>query len=258
MTSTSLTARILQLAALAATLTFAPLRAVEVTTGVDFASSYVFHGMTYSNGPVLQPWAVISGKSVPLVLTIWTNFEIEGDHSKGVFAGAGAREFSEFDLFLTYPLPVTFMDLDFTFGYYTYPADDVDIDSEMEIQFGGSKDLSAWLNGFPVGVFFRAGYMFTGEVEHNIYIEGGLQGEVPLVEKLSLTYKARVGWLKQAGSADDGWSDYQLTIGLGYILTDSVSLSITANYIGQFDDDVLSGFLYEKKFYVTVGASYTF
>lgn len=259
MTPASLPARILQLAALAATLTATPFRAAEVTAGVDFASSYVFHGMTYSDGPVLQPYVTLSGEGFPIILTVWSNYELEGDHNRGVLAGADAREFSELDIFATYPLPVSFMDLDFTLGYYTYPSNENDdIESEAEIQFGGAKDLSEWLGGFPVGVFFRAGYMFTGSVEHSLYIEGGLQGERPLAEKLSLTYKARVGWLKQTGDAADGWSDYQLTAGLRYALTETVSLSASANYIGQFDDDVLPDFLYKKKFYVTVGASYTF
>ncbi len=71
------TAMIMMVAALAA----GAARAADVSATADFASAYVFRGVTLNDGLVFQPGVSISGFPIPeqygsVTLGTWANYDI--------------------------------------------------------------------------------------------------------------------------------------------------------------------------------------
>jgi len=241
----------------AAALAFLPSRtaAADVTTSVDFASSYIFHGNTYSTGPCLQSLVEISDEGFPLVLTGWGNLELD-NNTRGVLAGAKARRFSEVDLFVTLPLPVDGLELDVTVGHYMYPG--VGYESDSELQLGIGRELLTAEQGFPVHAFFRYNRLIGGPVEGLTYLEGGIDGGAPLSGKWSWNYKLKIAWLDLPDGGPSGWSDLLATAGLEYALSEKLALTGSVSYIGRLDDAIVVDELYLRETTIMVGVRYAF
>lgn len=222
----------------------------EVSAGVDFASAYVFHGMTYNSNLCLQPHFSISG--LPVILNVWGNYNLGGDTTgMGHFK---KNTLTEVDYFFTYLLPFDFAAMDITYGIYTYP--ETGWDDDGEIQFG----ISHAVFNLPAEAFFRVGLMVSGPLRHNVYAEGGLRGNVPITEKLSAGWQVKMGYEDQPASSGDakGIKDLLVTASLSYQLGKGLAATASVNYVGQGDDEVLVDALYDVKFYYLLGINYTF
>ena len=106
---------------IAAALTAGVASAADVSVGVDFASAYVFRGVTFNDGLVAQPYGEISGFPIPeeygsLAIGTWANFDI-GDYGNTL----EKNEFSEIDYYLSYTLPITALDVSVGYTEYTFP-----------------------------------------------------------------------------------------------------------------------------------------
>lgn len=229
--------------------------ALELSAGADLVSCYAFHGMTYSDGPALQPRLVVSGKEIPLVLTGWSNYELEGGHAGGVLAGAKAAHLSELDLFATYPLPLKCADLDVTLGYFNYPESL--IPSDADLQFGGSKDLGLTPAGFSLVPFLRFDYLYQGSASKTLYTEGGVQGERKLAGAWSLSYRVKAAWIARKG-ASDVWSDLLSTLGVSYAYAESGSLCLSYNRVTRLASSAYPDELYLNRHYIQLGVSQKF
>ena len=223
--------------------------AAAVSAGVDFASAYVFRGVTLNNGFVAQPGAEISGfpideKYGSFAVGIWANYDIND-------IGSGS-EFSEVDYYISYSLPVEVVDIGLTYTSYTYPGSaGGDSDREVTLSFG--KELGT--NGFYSSVSFN--YGVGGAIEGDLYILGALDYETDLSEKLSASAGVTVGYLVSDSGAD-GFNDATASAGLSYALSDTWSLSGGLTYIAQLDDDVLSDAAYDVGVVASVGLSCSF
>lgn len=233
----------------AAVLTAGVAHAASVDAGVDFASAYVFRGVTLNDGLVAQPYLEVSGfpideKYGAVAVGIWANYDIND-------IGDG-QEFSEVDYYISYSLPVEVVDIGLTYTSYTYPgAAGGDSDREVSLSFG--KDIGT--NGLSAAVSFN--YGVGGAIESSLYIQGELGYETDLTEKLSASAGVTVGYLVADGGAD-GFNDATASVGLGYALNDTWSLGAGLTYIAQLDDNVLTDAAYDVSVVGSLGLSCSF
>ena len=82
-----------------------PALAADATVGLDLNSAYVWRGITFNDGAVLQPSVDVAHPSGAGV-NVWGNMDLD-DYSGAVESG----EFSEVDLTLYYAIPVEGWDL---------------------------------------------------------------------------------------------------------------------------------------------------
>jgi hypothetical protein len=221
--------------------------AADVSLSADFASAYVFRGVTLNNGLVFQPGAEISGFPIPeeygsVAVGVWGNYDINGVGNN--------KSLSEVDYYISYALPVTVVDLGVTYTYYDYPNGG-DADEEIALSVGkGLGDTGLYAS-------MTANYGIGGAVDGSWYIQGALDYEKSLTDTLTLSSGLSVGYaINDAGS--DGFNDAVGKVGLSYALTENWSLSGSLNYVAQLDDNVLTDAAYDKSFYATLGVACDF
>lgn len=221
--------------------------AADVSLSADFASAYVFRGVTLNNGLVFQPGAEISGFPIPekygsVAVGVWGNYDIDGIGNN--------KRLSEVDYYISYALPVTVVDLGVTYTYYDYPNGG-DADEEIALSVGkGLGDTGLYAS-------LTANYGIGGAVDESWYIQGALDYEKSLSDALTLSAGVNVAYAIEK-AAEEGFNDAGASVGLSYALTENWSLSGSLNYVAQLDDDVLTDAEYAKSFYATLGVSCDF
>jgi hypothetical protein len=229
---------------------FASAGAAEATVGADVASAYVFRGVTFNDGFVLQPYVDVSG--LPIDLGFWANMDLDdmdGDLTSG--------EISELDIWLSYTLPLGIDGLDVSVGYceYLYPGIGGGVNEQGEEEQGEADrelSLTVGLSEIPLAPELTLAYGVGGAPDKSLHAELGLGQSVDLCEDVSLDLGASVAY-ESPDEGDDGFSYYTASAGLSYAF-----LSASVTYVGQIDDDVLTDDDYDVEVYGTVGASYTF
>ncbi|MBC8206318.1 MAG: hypothetical protein ISR85_02410 [Kiritimatiellales bacterium] len=224
-------------------------QAADVSTYVDFASAYVFRGVTLNDGFVMQPGAEISGFPIDeaygsLAIGIWANYDIDAIDSEG-------SDFSEIDYYISYTLPVEALDVSVAYTEYTYPESGDNADKELNLTLGSAIGT----NGLYASVGFN--YGVGGAIEKDLYLQGALDYEMELSDALSASAGVTVGYLISDTGAD-GFNDATASIGLGYALNDNWSIGAGLTYIAQLDDEVLSDDDYDVSLVASVGISYDF
>ncbi len=204
--------------AIATGLIAAAASAADVT--MDFASAYVFRGVTYNDGPVFQPGIEAAYGSV--TVGAWGNYDLD-DYSETL----DSSELSELDLYVSYSLPTLVEGLDLSVGYcdYTYPSGGGESDKEVSVSAGFE------VAGVGVGLGY---YVLTDSSTQDPYADVSFGYGMDLTEELSAELGARFGFV------NSGFSDYDLSASLGYALSDVWSIGASVAYIGQGDDEVLA------------------
>ena len=205
-------------------------QAADVSTYVDFASAYVFRGVTLNNGFVMQPGAEISGFPIDeaygsLAIGIWANYDIDAIDNNG-------SDFSEIDYYLSYTLPIEVLDVSVAYTEYTYPEGG-NADKEIALSLGSAIGT----NGLYASVGFN--YGVGGAIEKDLYIEAALDYEMELSDALSASAGVTVGYLVSDGG-ESGFHNATASVGLGYALNDNWSIGAGLTYVAQLDSDVLA------------------
>ncbi|HKL20200.1 MAG TPA: TorF family putative porin, partial [Tichowtungia sp.] len=107
------------------------VQAADVSATVDFASAYVFRGVTLNNGLVMQPGVEVSGFGLPeeygsIAAGIWANYDLDDEDGMG-------SDFSEIDYYMSYTLPIEALDVSIGYTEYDYPNDLGDNDREVSL-----------------------------------------------------------------------------------------------------------------------------
>jgi uncharacterized protein (TIGR02001 family) len=209
----------------------AEVPATEVSVTADFASAYVFRGVTINDGAVFQPGIEATGLGLKeeygsVTVGVWGNFDFDN------YKDSDSSEFSEVDWYASYSLPTLIDGLDLFIGWieYTYPGSDGGADKEGNI--GAGYDIAGVALGATA--YFGAG----GAVHNSQYYDFTVGYDLELSEELGLSLGASAAY-SDPDTGKDGWADGTLSIGLGYALSDNWSIGASAMYIGQLDDDVL-------------------
>jgi len=236
---------------LVAALAAGAVHAADVSASADFASAYIFRGVTYNNGLVFQPGVSIAGLPIPEeygsgTLGTWGNYDI-ADYG-GTLEN---NKFSEIDYYLTYALPVKVVDLSATYTEYTYPGSGIDADREIGVTVGKAIGETGLYPSLSVN------YGLDGGIEQDWYIQGGLGYSKDLTDVLALSAGIKVGYVIDDAGAD-GFNDATASLGLAYKLTENWSVKGSLNYVAQLDDEVLTDVEYDRSFYATLGLACNF
>lgn len=216
----------------------------DVTAAVDVNSAYVWRGMTFNDGVVMQPSLDVAEGGFGL--NVWGNLDVD-DYDDTLDSG----EFSEIDLTMTYAIEAGPVGL--TGGYieYLFPTTDVGgAEGTRELFIDAAIEP---VDSFSLGV---TTYYDIDEVKDyyvNVYMGYGFELDCGL----GIDLGASAGYVGDDFSADGdaGFNDYNIILGLGYGINDMVSVSASLAYTDAIDDDVL---ITDTTFYGGAGVAFAF
>ncbi|QHI69257.1 TorF family putative porin [Tichowtungia aerotolerans] len=222
--------------------------AADVSAYVDFASAYVFRGVTLNNGFVMQPGLEAAGFAVPeeygsVAVGIWGNYDIDDED------GAGS-DFSEIDYYVSYSLPVEAVDVSVGYIEYTYPNGGT-ADKELNLTLGSALGTNGLYASFGIN------YGVGGAIDDVWYLQPSLDYETDISDALSASVGVSVGYVIADGDTT-GFNDATASVSVGYALNDSWSVSAGLTYIAQLDEAVLSDDDYDVAVVGTVGVGCDF
>jgi len=219
------------IAAVAGT-TMAEVQETAVSVTSDFASAYVYRGVTLNDGAVFQPGIEVTGFGLDegfgsVTVGAWGNWDLD-DYA---LAGVSSSSFSETDWYASYGLPAFVDGLDLFVGYteYSYGAGA----SDKEANLGAGYEIA----GIGLSLTWYQGV--GGLIGAQSYVEFALGYALEFTEDFSGSIDARFAYLDPSAGTS-GFSDYDIGASLGYALGDVWSLGATLTYIGQGDDAVLA------------------
>ena len=176
----------------------------DVTAAVDVSSAYVWRGITFNDGVVVQPSVDVAAGNFGF--NVWGNLDVD-DYDDTLDSG----EFSEIDLTLTYAIEAGPVGL--TAGYieYLFPTTEVGgAEGTREVFLDVSLEPA---DGISTGI---TGYYDFDEVEDyylNAYIGYGMS----LDSGLGIDLGASAGYAGEdaAAGGESGFHEYTITLGLG-------------------------------------------
>lgn len=198
--------------------------AADVTAGADFASAYVWRGITFNDGVVAQPYIDIT--SGGFGINVWGNMDID-DYDDTLDSG----EFSELDLTLSHGFSLEPVDVSLGYIEYLFPAGP---DGTREVFLGLAMELMA---GFSLGI---TGYYDFDEVD-DYYINASVGYGYDFDNGVTLGAGAEAGFAGDDASAgkDGGFHEYLLSADCSYPITEAVEMSAFLAWADNFDKDVL-------------------
>lgn len=225
--------------------------AAEVTTAVDVNSAYVWRGITFNDGVVVQPSVNVAAGN-GFNLNVWGNLDVD-DYDDTLDSG----EFSEVDLTLSYSRQVGPVALAAGYIEYLFPTTETGgVEGTREVYLDASV---APADGFSIGL---AGYYDIDEVE-DVYLNPYIGYGMELMPKLAMSLRAAAGYAGEDfagayGGKDAGFFDYTLSAGLTYAVMDNMSVSGRLAYTDAIDDDALAEPPQDVNFYGGVGVAVSF
>ncbi len=206
------------------------------SVNVDFATAYVFRGITVVDDLVVQPGIEVDGFGLN---------EQYGTIALGVWGSMAPFEdtynnFHETDWYVAYGLPELVTNLDLSVGITEYQyAGGL---GERELNFGAQYAVAT-----NVVLGSSINFMVDDEVlatKDQIYVDFFVDYSIEVSEKTDVALGALGSLMRQgdgndAAGLDDGLNHYELTAAFSYALNDTWSLGGSLAYIGQFNDNVL-------------------
>ena len=208
--------------------------AADAGVSLDLASAYVFRGVTFNDGLVLQPGLeVVSGD---FTVGVWGNMDLDDMDDT-----LEDSEFSEIDIYGTYALPVDALDTSIGYTEYAYPNGGV-ADREVSLSIGKDCLLSPSL-----GIYYGC----DGAIEDSFYAELGLSHELKPCQDVLIELGATVGYLS-SDEGKAGFSHFTTTVGVSCGI-----LKASLTYVGQISEDVL-GDAHDVELYGVLGIAKDF
>lgn len=223
------------LATLAAAGTASHANAATATAALDMNSAYVWRGITFNDGFVLQPSIDVSANG--FALNVWANYDVD-DYDGAV----DDNDFSEVDLTASYAFKLGALDASVGVIEYLFPTTDVTPaeadNSTSEIFAGLGYDLG---KGFVVST--KVYYDFD-QVD-DFYLTAGLGYSYSINDKTTLGLSGLISYAGEdfaefyGNGTDSGFFNYVLSASVKYMVTDAFGIGANINYTDSMDDDVL-------------------
>jgi hypothetical protein len=228
--------------------------AATATAALDANSAYVWRGLTFNDGFVLQPSMDVSANG--FAFNVWANYDLD-DYDNAV----DDNEFSEVDLTGSYAFTLGKVDTSVGIIHYIFPTTDATAagadSSTTELFAGLGYDLGA---GFALST--KVYYDFD-QVE-DFYVTAGLGYTYGINAKTTLGLSGTVSYAGEdfagsyAGGTDGGFFNYLLTSSVKYMITDALGVAASINYTDSMDDDVLPDEAVDTTVFGGVSLTYTF
>lgn len=233
--------------------------AATATVALDTYSAYMWRGLTFNDGFVLQPSIDVSANG--FAINVWANYDL--DDYNGVVE---ENQFSEIDLTASYAFKLGAVDASVGIIEYAFPTtyptsyngDPKAVKNTAEVFAGLSYDLG---RGFVVSSKL---YYDIDEV-NDFYMTAGLGYSYSVNDKTTLGLS---GLISYAGddfaafyapdSTDGGFFNYMLTASVKYMVTDAFGVSANINYTDSMDDNVLPDTNVDTTLFGGVSLTYTF
>lgn len=222
--------------------------AATATAALDVNSAYVWRGLTFNDGMVLQPSINVAAEN-GFSVNAWGNLDID-DYNGALNDG----EFSEIDLTATYAFTLGPVDANVGIIEYTFPNG---AESTTEIFAGLSYALG---HGFSLG---STVYYDCDQVD-DFYVTAELGYSYDLNEKTNLSLGGLISFAGSeftefyAGGTSSGFFNYALNASISYKVTDAFGIGANINFTESMDDDALPDEAVDTTFYGGINLSYTF
>lgn len=228
--------------------------AATATAALDVNSAYVWRGLTFNDGLVLQPSIDVAAEN-GLSFNVWANYDVD-DYDGAV----DDNNFSEVDLTATYAFKLGPVDTSVGVIEYLFPATDTTAEgadnSSTEIFAGFGYDLGS---GFSVSTKIY----YDVDMVDDFYVTAGLGYSYDINDKTSLGLGGMISyagenWAESVGGTDSGFFNYIVTASIKYQINDSFGIGANINYTDSLDDDALPDEAVDTTFYGGVNLSYSF
>jgi uncharacterized protein (TIGR02001 family) len=239
------------LAALTVAATAPQAAAVDVTTALDANSAYVWRGLTFNNGFVLQPSVDVSHNG--FAFNVWANYDVSD------YDGAlNENRFSEVDLTGSYAFKLGSVDASVGVIHYRFPEASNGADNYTTELFAGlSYDLG---HGFAISTKLY----YDIDAVSDYYLTAGLGYTYSINDKTNLGLSGLIGYAGEdftqyyAGGTDSGFFNYTLTASLKYMVTDAFGIGANINVTDSLDDDALPDSAVHTNVFGGISLTYTF
>jgi hypothetical protein len=207
-----------------------PALAADATAALDLNSAYVWRGQTFNDGFVAQP-SIDVATELGIGVNVWGNLDID-DYDGAVDSG----EFSEIDLTLYYGK--SFGKLDFGVGYieYLFPT------TETGGALGTREVYLSLAYGLPASLSVGLDFYYDFDEVEDYYSRLNVGWGMDLAKGLSLDAGLSAAYAGDAYSADGeaGFYDYNVSLSLGYSITEALSVALNLYYTDSLDKDKLA------------------
>jgi len=218
--------------------------AADATLAVDANSAYVWRGITFNDGFVIQPSLDVSHEGFGI--NVWGNIDID-DYDNTLKSG----EMSEVDLTLSYGFNIK--DVGISFGYidYLFPNG-----GESTQEFYGSLEYNIY-KGLTAGL----GVYYDFDEINDVYANVSLGYNLEFNDKFSMDFGASLGYMGKDyaiayGGTDSGLHEYTLSVGANYAITKAWGVAASVTYVDSADTDVMPD--QDTEWWGGVNLSYSF
>lgn len=221
--------------------------AADATVAVDVNSAYVWRGLTFNDGVVVQPSIDVAAGGFDI--NVWGNLDVD-DYDDTLDSG----EFSEVDLTASYGWDMGPVGASVGVIEYLFPAGGL---STTELFATAGMDLGA---GFSSGVEL---YYDIDQVD-DYYATLSVGYALDFNEKAGVELGALVAYAGKdfsqayAGGAESGWFNYTLSASVSYAVTEALSAGVGINYTDSLSDDSLPDESVDSDFYGGLSIAYSY
>lgn len=214
----------------------------DATVDVTTNSAYVWRGITFNDGAVLQPSIDVSKGGFGI--NVWGNYDID-DYDDTLDNG----QFSEIDLTMSYGFSIKSVDMSIGYIEYLFPNAALPAGREVFVTCGIEP-----IKGLSLGLSV---YYEIDEVE-DIYANISAAYGYSISEALSLEIGVSAGYIGEDYSVggESGLNDICASLSGSYSVSDALGITAGIYYVDTLDKDVLPE--QDVTTYGGIGASYTF
>lgn len=196
---------------------------LKLEAGFDLATTYLWRGFEFGNGPVVQPWAKLGYKG--FAAGVWGTTNFTGDSK-------------EVDLYLNYSFgnfTLSFIDL-FSMGiegldqnFFNFSSDISSHVAELGLSYGGSEKFPLTVSGGVLlyGQSLDPKVSDPAKLNHSTYFEVGYPGTIE-----DYTYSVFAGFVPTESSfyQTDGFSFINVGFKVGKSIAINDHFSIPTNF----------------------------
>ena len=215
---------------------------LEVSADAAFVNKYVWRGILFTNGPVMQPSVTLGGGNFSF--NVWASMDLNN-------ANEMAREFNELDFTLDYSFSVKNYSISLGAIPYTFPNTGFSSTTELYFSLGADVVLSPSITV----------YRDIDEAD-GTYVSFGFGHSIPIdVWNTSLDLSTALGWgsekhnLFYYGVEKNAGTDIFLGASMSFALNDFIAVSPSAGYAGLLYGDIRNSMSHKDNLMVGIAVS---
>jgi len=234
--------------------------AATATAALDTNSAYVWRGLTFNDGFVLQPSIDVSANG--FALNVWANYDL--DDYNGLVE---KNQFSEVDLTASYAFKLGAIDASVGIVEYTFPTTYPTANNGSPKEVKNTAEVFAGL-AYDLGRGFVVSTKLFYDIDevNDFYVTAGLAYSYSINDKTTLGLSGLISYAGQDfaqfytvnDTVDGGFFNYALTASVKYMATEACGITASINYTDSMDDNVLPSENVDTTVFGGISLTYTF